>query len=91
MNRTSKLKLVWPSEMLKDSVSLNKSPRVILGLFPKVHMTEQQLKDVVKKLNSLDWQTLGFKQGGRFVFTQRTLQNVYLPKETISIPLTDDP
>ena len=60
----------------------------ILGLFPKVDMTEQQLKDVVKKLNSLDWQTLGFKQGGRFVFTQRTLQNVYLPKETISIPLT---
>ena len=44
MKRTSKLKLVWPSEMLKDSVSLNKSPRVILGLFPKQKHKERKDK-----------------------------------------------
>jgi hypothetical protein len=36
---------------------------------------------VTKLLNSMNWDDLGFKVGGRLCFTQKSLQNVGLPNE----------
>jgi adenine-specific DNA-methyltransferase len=51
----------------------------ILALFPKVPMN---LDKVVAMLNNhVDWEELGFVCDGRFLFTQRSLQNCLLPAE----------
>lgn len=42
----------------------------ILALFPKIKMN---LPSVVEKLNSLDWQKMGFATGGRYIFSQKAL------------------
>lgn len=42
----------------------------ILALFPKIKMN---LPSVVEKLNSLDWQKMGFTTGGRYIFSQKAL------------------
>ena len=34
---------------------------------------------MVNDLNSVDWDDLGFKVGGRLVFSQKSLENTYLP------------
>jgi adenine-specific DNA-methyltransferase len=62
----------------------------ILALIPKVEISQEELIQIAKKLNQVDWKELGFKQGGRYIFTQRTLTKVYLPKEIFNAPLTDD-
>lgn len=49
----------------------------ILALFPKINI---DLKGSVKLLNKLDWKELGFKCGGRFLFSQKALQNMMLPQ-----------
>ena len=51
----------------------------ILGIFPK--KTNIDLKEFCDALNSVDWNDLGFKYGGRYIFQQRSLENIYLPKE----------
>jgi adenine-specific DNA-methyltransferase len=50
----------------------------VLALFPKVHGMDLAL--AVDMLNDqVDWEELGFVCDGRFLFTQRTLQNCRLP------------
>lgn len=48
----------------------------VLAIFPKsgIDMTR-----AVDFLNKVDWYELGFKVGGRLCFTQKSLENVYLP------------
>jgi len=48
----------------------------VLAIFPKKKIN---LEQVVNDLNSVDWDDLGFKVGGRLVFSQKSLENTYLP------------
>jgi adenine-specific DNA-methyltransferase len=48
----------------------------VLAIFPKVDI---DLKVATELLNNVDWHELGFKVGGRLCFTQKSLENVYLP------------
>lgn len=54
----------------------------VLALFPKFDF---DLNLVTNLLNSINWDDLGFKVGGRLCFTQKSLQNVGLPNEFESI------
>lgn len=48
----------------------------ILAIFPKKDI---DIKKSIEYLNNVDWDELGFKVGGRLCFTQKSLENVYLP------------
>lgn len=48
----------------------------VLAIFPKKYMDLEKASDF---LNNVDWNELGFKVGGRLCFTQKSLENVYLP------------
>lgn len=50
----------------------------ILALFP--HQLDLDLQQVCKALNELNWSDLGFVCDGRFIFTQRSLENAPLPE-----------
>lgn len=47
----------------------------ILALFPKIKM---DLDRAVEILNKQDWEELGFKVGGRFIFQQKSLLNSFV-------------
>lgn len=49
----------------------------VLGIFYNFDMDEQEVAD---KLNSIDWNKLGFKCGQRYLFTQYSLENSIIPK-----------
>jgi adenine-specific DNA-methyltransferase len=49
----------------------------ILALFP--HDPAADLVELCRQLNALDWAGLGFVCDGRFLFTQRSLENAPLP------------
>lgn len=48
----------------------------VLAIFPKKSIN---IPETVDLLNSVDWDGLGFKVGGRLCFTQKSLENIYLP------------
>jgi len=48
----------------------------VLSIFPKKHI---DISLAIDLLNNVDWKDLGFKVGGRLCFTQKSLENVYLP------------
>ena len=48
----------------------------VLAIFPKVDM---DINTAIDYLNDVDWNDLGFKVGGRLCYTQKSLENVYLP------------
>nr|WP_206076017.1 hypothetical protein [Marinitoga lauensis] len=49
-----------------------------MGIFPKnKNIDIYELKDM---LNKLDWEELGFVCDGRYIFTQKKLENVILPE-----------
>lgn len=48
----------------------------ILAIFPKVSI---DINKAIDCLNKVDWNELGFKVGGRLCFTQKSLENIYLP------------
>jgi adenine-specific DNA-methyltransferase len=48
----------------------------VLAIFPKFDI---DLERATELLNKVDWDELGFKVGGRFCFSQKSLENVYLP------------
>lgn len=50
----------------------------VLAIFPKVDM---DINKAVEMLNNVDWDDLGFKVGGRLVFSQKALENTFLPEE----------
>lgn len=49
----------------------------VLAVFIKGQESEEEVKD---KLNAVNWDELGFKVGGRYMFTQRSLEEILLPK-----------
>lgn len=49
----------------------------VLALFP--HRTDADLTKLTAALNAVDWRELGFVCDGRFLFTQRSLENAPLP------------
>jgi adenine-specific DNA-methyltransferase len=55
----------------------------ILALFPKnVTLSMDALKEATRLLNhAVDWNELGFVCDGRYLFTQRSLQNCLLPAD----------
>lgn len=57
----------------------------VLGIFPKNKM---DINKALELFNLVDWEDLGFKVGGRYIFSQRSLENCYLPDE-FSIFLED--
>jgi len=54
----------------------------VLAIFPKVNIN---LEEATNYLNNVDWNELGFKVGGRLCFTQKSLENVYLPNHFKSL------
>jgi adenine-specific DNA-methyltransferase len=48
----------------------------VLAIFPKKSI---DIFKTIDLLNSVDWDGLGFKVGGRMCFTQKSLENIYLP------------
>ena len=52
----------------------------VLAIFPKFKADKELLLKVADELNALDWTELGFKAGGRFLFSQRALENTVLPE-----------
>lgn len=49
----------------------------ILGIFPKF---EVDIDEITKMLNEVNWEELGFVCDGRYIFTQKALENTILPK-----------
>ncbi|MCX7946038.1 MAG: hypothetical protein N2557_03590 [Hydrogenophilus sp.] len=49
----------------------------VLALFP--HNPHLDLTALCRDLNAVDWQALGFRCDGRYLFSQRSLQNAPLP------------
>lgn len=47
----------------------------LLALIPKNNFN---LSEIVTKLNNLDWEKYGFKVGGRLIFAQKSLSNIYI-------------
>lgn len=50
----------------------------VLAIFPKFKINEEQLGEICSLLNSVDWEELGFVCDGRFLFSQKSLQNCVL-------------
>lgn len=50
----------------------------ILAIFPKFEVDSKSLQNLCDKLNSVDWAELGFVCDGRFLFSQRSLENCLL-------------
>ena len=50
----------------------------VLALIPKDNTIEDNLESYLDKLNKIDWNSLGFKVGGRYMFNQKTLENIIL-------------
>lgn len=54
----------------------------VLAIFPKVDM---DISKAVEMLNNVDWDDLGFKVGGRLAFSQKALENTFLPEEFVEL------
>ena len=54
----------------------------ILAIFFKAKMKPAK---VVNLLNKVDWIELGFKVGKRFIFSQKSLESIRLPKDFMAI------
>ena len=52
----------------------------ILAIFPKFKTTIEQCKELAEQLNRVDWNELGFVCDGRFLFSQKALENCLLPE-----------
>lgn len=55
----------------------------IIALFPKINkiknFNEHTMKSLCEDLNKIDWSELGFLCDNRYIFTQSSLENSYLP------------
>jgi len=52
----------------------------ILAIFPKYNLTKKELQNFCNDLNNTNWKELGFVVDGRFIFSQKSLENTILPK-----------
>ena len=53
----------------------------ILAIFPKHSLSDEKLKILCDDLNAMNWDELGFVVDGRFIFTQKSLENSVLSKK----------
>lgn len=53
----------------------------ILAIFPKFKVDDKILVEVCENLNNVNWKELGFVCDGRFLFSQRSLENTLLPEK----------
>ena len=54
----------------------------VLALFPhRAHIKPAELRRLADMLNDVDWHELGFVCDGRFLFSQRSLENTLLPED----------
>ena len=51
----------------------------VLGIFPKFDCDSKDIQNICDMLNNVDWDVIGFKCGGRFIFSQKALSNAILP------------
>lgn len=59
----------------------------VLAVFPKNQ--KLNLKELCDKLNKVNWFELGFVCDGRFIFSQKSLENCLLPEEFIKYKMAD--
>ena len=55
----------------------------ILAIFPlniSLFKSEKELIELTNELNKVNWEELGFICDGRFLFSQQSLENIYLPE-----------
>lgn len=52
----------------------------ILAIFPKKEVSEEVLLEMKKELNNVNWLELGFQCDGRFLFSQKSLEQSCLPE-----------
>ena len=52
----------------------------MLAIFPKKDCSKEEILELIEDLNEVNWDELGFVCNGRFLFSQRTLEEIYLPK-----------
>ncbi|RDU59106.1 class I SAM-dependent methyltransferase [Helicobacter sp. MIT 14-3879] len=50
----------------------------VLAIFPKFEVDSKTLEELCERLNNIDWEELGFVCDGRFLFSQRSLENCML-------------
>ena len=51
----------------------------VLAIFPKFKASVKQCKEIADDLNKVNWEELGFVCDGRFLFSQKALENCVLP------------
>lgn len=51
----------------------------VLAIFPKFNASVKLCKEIAEELNKVDWNELGFVCDGRFLFSQKSLENCILP------------
>lgn len=52
----------------------------VLAIFPKFKTNVTKLKEIIDELNKVDWEDLGFVCDGRFLFSQKSLEDTILPE-----------
>jgi adenine-specific DNA-methyltransferase len=52
----------------------------ILAIFPKGNLSDIRLQNLCDDLNKVNWKELGFVVDGRFIFSQKSLENTLLAK-----------
>ena len=53
----------------------------VLAIFPKFDADKTIVAEMVQDLNKVDWQELGFVCDGRYLFSQKALENTVLPND----------
>lgn len=51
----------------------------VLAIFPKFDCSKKMILQIIKDLNAVDWSELGFVCDGRYLFSQKSLENIVLP------------
>lgn len=63
----------------------------VLAIFPKFPISSpEHLEKICELLNNVNWNELGFKCGGRYLFNQRSLEQSFLPENFNNIQNFDN-
>lgn len=68
---------------VKDPFFYNKCKNYdgsVLAIFPYKDFSSQGIFSIIQELNNVNWEELGFICDGRYLFSQRTLEQINLPK-----------
>ena len=52
----------------------------VLAIFPKFKASAKECKGIAAELNKVNWEELGFVCDGRYLFSQKSLENCVLPE-----------